>query len=166
MHSERTWRSHHKPCSTERLNSSTSLRRVWSPMGGYGSADMIEWLVDERGIEPHVKLMEIRTHGQDLLAQRLRLRSGSQPLCLPRRQRAKEIPPRFLQATPGADEGRNADLLRQQARLRGLRAQAHMLPERTRTQDRALGPRSCSRQGARNCKDRGLRCLTPPTKEG
>ena len=25
---------------------------------GHGSADMIEWLVDERGIEPHVKLMD------------------------------------------------------------------------------------------------------------
>ena len=26
--------------------------------GGYGSADMIGWLVEERGIEPHVKLMD------------------------------------------------------------------------------------------------------------
>ena len=26
--------------------------------GGYGSAEMIEWLVDERGIEPHVKLID------------------------------------------------------------------------------------------------------------
>jgi hypothetical protein len=26
--------------------------------GGYGSADMVGWLVDERGIEPHVKLMD------------------------------------------------------------------------------------------------------------
>jgi hypothetical protein len=25
---------------------------------GYGSAEMIGWLVDERGIEPHVKLMD------------------------------------------------------------------------------------------------------------
>ena len=25
---------------------------------GYGSAEMIEWLVDERGIEPHVKLID------------------------------------------------------------------------------------------------------------
>jgi transposase len=106
---------------------------------GYGSAEMIEWLGgrarDRAACETDG---QIRTHGRDLLAQRLRLRSGSQPLCLPRGQRAKEIPPRFLQATPGADEGRHADLLRQQARLRGLRAQAHMLPERTRTQDRAL----------------------------
>jgi hypothetical protein len=26
--------------------------------GGYGSADMVGWLVDERGIEPHVKLID------------------------------------------------------------------------------------------------------------
>ena len=26
--------------------------------GGYGSAEMVGWLVDERGIEPHVKLMD------------------------------------------------------------------------------------------------------------
>jgi hypothetical protein len=25
---------------------------------GYGSAEMIGWLVDERGIEPHVKLID------------------------------------------------------------------------------------------------------------
>jgi Transposase DDE domain len=33
--------------------------------GGYGSADMVGWLVDERGIEPHVKLIDKseRTHG-------------------------------------------------------------------------------------------------------
>ena len=68
--------------------------------------------------------------------------------------------------TRRGDEGRHDHLLRQQARLRGLRAQAQVLPERARTQDRALGPRSCSRQGARYCKDRGLRCLTPRTKEG
>jgi hypothetical protein len=26
--------------------------------GGYGSAEMVGWLVDERGIEPHVKLTD------------------------------------------------------------------------------------------------------------
>jgi hypothetical protein len=41
------------------------------------------------------------------------------------RVKGREIPPRFLQAT------RRADLLREQARLRGLRAQAQVLPERS-----------------------------------
>ena len=26
--------------------------------GGYGSVDMVGWLVDERGIEPHVNLID------------------------------------------------------------------------------------------------------------
>ena len=28
------------------------------PIGGYGSAEMLGWLVDERGIEPHVKVFD------------------------------------------------------------------------------------------------------------
>jgi hypothetical protein len=40
-----------------------------------------------------------------------------------------------------------------------------VLPKRACTQDRALHSRSRSRQGPRNRKDRGLRCLTSRTKE-
>ena len=106
---------------------------------GYGSAEMVGWLVDERGIEPHVNLIDkIRAHGRNLLPQRLRLRSGAQPLCLPRRQRAEEISSLVLEATRRSDQRRHDDLLRAQARLRGLRAQAQVLPERACTQDRAL----------------------------
>ena len=54
-------------------------------------------------------------HGRNLLPQRLRLRSRKQPLCLPRRQRAQEIPPHFRQATRRADERRDDDLLCAQA---------------------------------------------------
>ena len=62
---------------------------------GYGSAEMIGWLVDERGIEPHVKLIDKseRTDGT-FSRSRLRIRSRRQPLCLSRRQRAEEISPR------------------------------------------------------------------------
>jgi hypothetical protein len=49
--------------------------------------------------------------GRDLFAQRLRLRSRRQRLCLPRRQRAEEIQPRVLQGAPRADEGRHCDAL-------------------------------------------------------
>jgi hypothetical protein len=38
--------------------------------------------VDERGIEPHVNLID-KSERTDFLPQRLRLRSGAQPLCLP-----------------------------------------------------------------------------------
>jgi hypothetical protein len=44
-----------KQCSTARLNITPS-RLVADE--GYGSAEMVGWLVDERGIEPHVKLIE------------------------------------------------------------------------------------------------------------
>ena len=43
--------------------------------------------------------------------------------------------------------------------------EAEVLPERACTQDRALHSRSRSRQGPRNRKDRGLRCLAPRTKK-
>ena len=54
---------------------------------GYGSAEMLGWLVGcERGIEPHVKVFDKSgAQGRNFLAQRLRLRCGSQRLCLPRR---------------------------------------------------------------------------------
>jgi hypothetical protein len=81
---------------------------------------------------------QVRAHGRDVLSQRLRLRSRRQLLCLPRRQRAEEIPPRFRPAARRADERRHDDLLRAQAGLRGLRAQAQVLPERSCT--RLRGP--------------------------
>ena len=42
-----------------------------------------------------------RAHGRDFFAQRFRLRSRSQPLCLPWRQRAEKIPPRFSKPRDG-----------------------------------------------------------------
>jgi hypothetical protein len=39
---------------------------------GYGSAEMLARLVDERGIEPHV-FDKVEAHRRDLLARRLRL---------------------------------------------------------------------------------------------
>ena len=81
---------------------------------------------------------QVRAHGRNLFAQRLRLRSRGQPLCLPWRQRAEEISSLVLEATRRSDQRRHDDLLRAPARLRGLRAQAQVLPERSCTQDRAL----------------------------
>lgn len=106
---------------------------------GYGSAEMVAWLVDEREIEPHVKLIDKseRTDGTFSRSD-FRLRPRSQRLCLPRRQRAEEIPPELLQAARWPDEGWHAALLRQEAGLRRLRAQAQVLPERSCTQNRAL----------------------------
>src|ERR1700733_15621261 len=59
-----------------------------------------------------------------------------------------------LQAARRSDQRRHDDLLRTQARLRGLCAQAQVLPERSCAQNRALHSRSRSRQGPRDCKDK------------
>ena len=68
-------------CSTaprNRVPTSPTSRVVAD--AGYGSAEMLGWLVDERGIEPHVKVFldkSERKAGRNFLAQRLRLRCGS-----------------------------------------------------------------------------------------
>jgi hypothetical protein len=123
--------------TTERLDVTPS-RLVAD--AGYGSADMVGWLVDERGIEPHVKLMDKseRTDGTFSRSDFAYDPEGNVYVC-PRRQRAEETPPRVLQtAQPRPNEGRHAHLLRKKARLRRLRAQAKMLPEHAGAQDRAL----------------------------
>jgi hypothetical protein len=81
---------------------------------------------------------QVRAHGRHPFAQRLRLRSRGQLLCLPWRQRAEEISSLVLEATRRSDQRSHDDLLRAQARLRILCAQAQVLPERSCTQDRAL----------------------------
>jgi hypothetical protein len=104
---------------------------------GYGSAEMLGWL-DERGIEPHVRVFDKfeRTDGTFSRTDFAFVRA--QPLCLPRRQRAQEAPSLVLETAGRGDERRHDDLLRSQARLRRLRAQAKMLPEHARAQDCAL----------------------------
>jgi DNA-binding transcriptional MocR family regulator len=97
--------------------------------------------IQDRHLRPGAKLPSIRNFAETHSvrgSQRLRLRFGAQSLCLPRPQRAEEIPPRFRQATRRADERRDYDLLCAQAGLRGLRAQAQVLSERSCAQNRAL----------------------------
>ena len=83
---------------------------------------------------------QVRAQGRRPFAQRLRLRSRGQPLCLPWRHRAEEISSLVLEATRRSDQRRHDDLLRAQARLRSVRAQSDVLPKRACTQDRALHP--------------------------
>jgi hypothetical protein len=83
--------------------------------GGYGSAEMVGAGGRARDRTAREPGRQDRAHGRNLFPQRLRIRSRKQPLCLPRRQRAQEIPPRFRQATRRADQGRHDDLLCAQA---------------------------------------------------
>jgi hypothetical protein len=60
----------------------TPLRLVAD--GGYGSAVMVGWLVDERGIEPHVNLIDNLSARTIFFPQRLHIRYRTRPRCLPR----------------------------------------------------------------------------------
>ena len=54
-----------------RRSGSTHGPRVWQPDTGYGSAEMLAWLVDERAIEPHIPVFDkFRPEGRHVLAGR------------------------------------------------------------------------------------------------
>jgi hypothetical protein len=131
--------------------------------GGYGSAEMIEWLVDERGIKPHVKLMDKSERTDGTFS----------------RSDFAYDPDRNLYVCPGGKELRKYHRAFTKPRdgltkdgtmiyfaVRVLCAQAQVLCERSRTQNRALRSRSRSRPGPRDRKDRGLRRFMSGTKEG
>ena len=106
---------------------------------GYGSAEMIGWLVDERGIEPHLKLMDKseRTDGTFSRSDFAFDPQGPLHVC-PAGKELKEISSLIPQATRRSDQRRHEDHLRAQAGLPRLHAQVPVLPERVCTQDRAL----------------------------
>ena len=97
---------------------------------------MIGWLVDERGIKPHVKLMDKSERADGAL-------SRSDFAFDPARSfyvchGGKELRKYHRSFSKPRDERRHDDLLRAQARLRSLRAQAQVLPEFLRAKSRAL----------------------------
>ena len=134
---------------------------------GYGSAEMLGWLVDERGIEPHVKLFDKseRTDGTFSRSDFASTQKADLYVC----PAGKELR-RYRRAFSTPRDGRR----RRTARCAIAPASATatparsspMLPERARAQDRALHPRSRPRQGPRDRQDRGLCRLTPRAKEG
>ena len=94
--------------------------------------------MDQRGIEPHVKLMDKSERTDGTLSRSDFVFDGENNLYVCPGGKELKIPPPVLQAPRGPDEGRHAHLLRQKARLRRLRAQAKVLPEHAGAQDRAL----------------------------
>jgi Transposase DDE domain len=123
---------------------------------GYGSAEMLGWLVDERGIEPHVKVFD-KSERADGTFSRSDLGFDAErdlyvcPEGKPARRR---------------QERRHDRLSGQQVRLRDLPIQIEMLPQRRRPEDRTLDLRSGPRQGPSDRKDGCLRRLTPRAEKG
>ena len=101
---------------------------------GYGSAEMLAWLVEEKAIEPHIPVFDKSAPDRRHVQPRgVRLRSPSRSLPLPRRQADAD-------QRHAGQRWRHAALSRQQARLPGLRAQAPLLPQRAGAQGAALDP--------------------------
>ena len=105
--------------------------------GGYGSAEMVGWLVDERGIEPHVNLIDKseRTDGtfsrSDFTFDTERdLYVSSRGKELRKSRRAFSTPARGRRTAYRRDPA----IAPLNATRRGLRAQAQVLSEYARTQ--------------------------------
>ena len=131
-----------------------------------GSAENLAWLVQERGIEPHIPSSTGRSG---------RMAPSSGPTS------PSTMRPTLTSALPENSSGSarrpiasrplrrcrwHAALPRQQVRLRCLRAQASMLSERASPQDPALHPRRRPRLGTRHRQPRCVRHLPPRTEEG
>src|SRR5215469_9817033 len=125
----------------------------------YGSAAMLDWLVHERGIEPHIPVFDKSKRADDTFSRGDFARCQSRHLPLPGRQKVDHHRNR-------RQRRHDAALPRHQAGLPSLRSQAPMLPEHARAQSAAFHLRRCPRPGARHRQDRGLRPLAPPAQEG
>ena len=106
----------------------------------YGSAEMLGWLVDERGIEPHIPVFDKSARTDGTFSRGLRLRSRQRCLCLPGRSDA------HLHGYAG-QRRRDAALSRQQTRLRSLLDEAAVLSEDTGAQGSSIDLRRRSRYG-------------------
>ena len=111
----------------------------------YGSAPTLNWLVNEKGIAPHIPVIQVQARGRHLLTRRLHLRQGARPLHLPGRQGSDDN--RYGQHRPcGA-------LHRTRARVSDLPTQTNLLPEHARSQGLARRQRGSPRRGSNARQD-------------
>jgi hypothetical protein len=126
----------------------------------YGTAEMLDWLVNERGIEPHIPVFDKsqRTDGtfsRDDFAYDHKRDCYICPAGKELRPAAKGV----SDATPSRRSQWHDALSRQPAGLPGLFTDAAVLSEHARPQDPALHLRGRSRYGTRHRQDRDLQDL-------
>ena len=101
---------------------------------GYGSAEMLGWLVEERGIEPHIPVFDKseRTDGTFSRDDFRYDHDGDVYFC----------PSGKVLTTKGTlvNDGATLHLSGQHLRLRAVRVEAAMLPEHARSQNPAQHP--------------------------
>ena len=136
----------------------------------YGSAPMLGWLVEERGIEPHIPVFDKsgRSDGTFERADFAYDRRADVYVCPAGKTLRQFHRPASSYRTPRERRrcGRHDALSRQQARLRRLPAQAAVLSRPTAAKDHALDPRGGARHGPRDRHDRRVRRLAAPPEEG
>ncbi len=133
----------------------------------YGSADTLNWLVHERGIEPHIPVIDksAREDGT-LLPQGLHLRTRRRLLSLPGRQGAEAASTGLAHRSPRGSTGRHLSVPGQQGRLRRLRSQAPLLPRHPGAEGDPLELRRRQGLRPRHRQDRRLRYLAAAAEKG
>jgi len=118
----------------------------------YGAAPMLNWLVEEKGIAPHIPVFD-RSKREDGTFSRSDFRYDPT-------DDVYHCPGGKRLGTSGTvHEGKTLLYRRQQARLRRMPAQTAMLSERPIAQDPARHPRTGPRRCSFPCGHRGLRAV-------
>jgi hypothetical protein len=124
---------------------------------GYGSAEMLGWLVYEHGIEPHVTVFDKSARKDGTFAREdfTYDHEGDVYLC----------PGGKMLTCKGTLVNDGATLSGEQIRLRRVCAQATLLPEGAGPQITTVDLRRSARHGPRHRQERGRPGLRPPAQE-
>ena len=132
----------------------------------YGSAEMLDWLVHDHGIEPHIPVFDKskRTDGT-FSREDFTYDHAERHLLLPGRQ----SPPASAVGSRrrgSVCQTTTCSVYRASKTIAGLPAEIALLPQRAGAQGSALDPRRRTRSGPRHRQDRGVPDLAPPAEEG
>lgn len=132
----------------------------------YGNAEMLNWLVDECGIEPHIPVWDKSQRTDGTFSRDDFTDDHTSDLSLPGRENPAALSSAVYRAANRRDEGQLDALPGQQAGLRGVPSEAALLPQHTSTQNPSLNPRRRARSRPRHRQNRGLPNLAPPAQKG
>ena len=132
----------------------------------HGSAPMLEWLVEEHGIEPHIPVFDKSKRTDGTFERADFTYDHRADVYMSRRQDPAAAPEDLQDAAPARRRERNDALPRAQAGLQRLCLEAEVLPEAAPAQGSALDPRGRPPVGPRHRRNRGIRDLVQASKEG
>jgi len=133
----------------------------------YGSAEMLNWLVHDRGIEPHIPVFDKsqRTDGS-FSRDDFSYDHATDTYRCPAGKTLQHYRRRFCNTAERHNEGQLDALPSQQARLPDMPPQTALLPEGAGAQGLALSLRRGARSGPRDRQERGLSDVAAPAQKG